>query len=135
MTIYLQLYVHKGGYIMNRNPLIPFALIAVIGIGLMFLFSFKGLGDMDDLAKEKEGGAETTETVAVKPEDTYKASCIGCHGDQYQGGMGPGLKGVGDKFSKEEIMDIVTNGKGDMPPGMVKPDDAAAMADWLADIK
>jgi cytochrome c550 len=135
MTIILQLYVHKGGYIMNRNPVIPFVLIMVFGIGLMFLLSFKGLGDSDELAKEKEGGGEQTETVAAKPEDIYKQSCIGCHGDQYQGGMGPDLHGVGDRYSKEELVEIVTKGKGAMPAGLVKAEQAEAMADWLSNIK
>ena len=45
---------------MNRNPVIPYILIFVFGIGLMFLLSFKGLGDMDELAKEKEGGGTET---------------------------------------------------------------------------
>ena len=30
---------------MNRNPVMPFIIIMVFGIGLMFLLSFKGLGD------------------------------------------------------------------------------------------
>ena len=88
---------------MKRNPLIPFALIAVFGIALMFLFSFKGLGDSKELAKEKEGGTETTETVAAKPEDTYKSSCIGCHGGNYEGGMGPALTGVGDRLIRKQL--------------------------------
>ena len=118
---------------MNRNPVIPYILIFVFGIGLMFLLSFKGLGDMDELAKEKEGGTET-EQVVKAPEDIYK-SCIGCHGDAYQGGMGPALTGVGDRLSKDEIKEVITKGKGNMPGGMVKPEEADAMADWLANIK
>jgi cytochrome c550 len=119
---------------MNRNPVIPYILIFVFGIGLMFLLSFKGLGDMDELANEKEGGTET-EQVAKAPEDIYSGSCIGCHGDQYQGGMGPALKGVGDRLSKDEIKETITNGRGNMPAGLVKPEEADAMADWLANIK
>ena len=119
---------------MNRNPVIPYILIFVFGIGLMFLLSFKGLGDMDELAKEKEGGGTTEETVAATPEDIYK-SCIGCHGDAYQGGMGPALTGVGDRLSKDEIKEVITKGRGNMPGGMVKPEQADAMADWLANIK
>jgi cytochrome c550 len=117
---------------MNRNPIIPYILIFVFGIGLMFFLSFKGLGDADELAKEKEGGTETTETVAAKPEDIYTKSCVSCHGDQYQGGMGPALKGVGDRLSKDEIIEIVTKGKGNMPPGMVTPEQAPEMAEWLS---
>ncbi|EIJ78901.1 cytochrome c550 [Bacillus methanolicus PB1] len=122
---------------MNRNPIIPFVLIMVFGIGLMFLLSFKGLGDAKEIAKEAEGGdKEKTEEVAdAKPEDIYKKSCVGCHGDQYQGGVGPALKGVGERRSKEEIANIVVNGKGSMPPGLVPQEKAAEMAEWLAGLK
>ncbi|MGD6853650.1 cytochrome c550 [Bacillus infantis] len=121
---------------MNRNPLIPFLLIAVLGIGAMFLVSFKGLGDAKDLAAEQEGGGEEqTEEVAANPEDIYKQSCIGCHGDQYQGGVGPALTGVGDRYSQDEIADIVVNGKGSMPPGLVPQEKAGEMAEWLAGLK
>lgn len=121
---------------MNRNPIIPFIAIMVFGIGLMFLLSFKGLGDAKDLAADKEGGnGEKTEQAAANPEDIYKQSCIGCHGDQYQGGVGPGLKGVGDKLTQDEIKEILVNGQGSMPPNLVPEDKAADMAEWLAGIK
>lgn len=122
---------------MNRNPIIPFVLIMVFGIGLMFLLSFKGLGDAKEMAKEAEGGdkEKTEEVAAEKPEDIYKKSCIGCHGDQYQGGVGPALKGVGERYSKEEIAQIVVNGKGAMPAGLVPQEKAAEMAEWLAGLK
>jgi cytochrome c550 len=121
---------------MKRNPVIPYILIMVFGIVLVFILSFKGLGDSKEIAKEKGEGNETTEVAASKPEDIYKQSCIGCHGDQYQGTVGPALKGVGSKYSKEELMTIVTKGKGTaMPAGLVKEEQAAAMADWLATIK
>jgi cytochrome c550 len=108
----------------------------VFGIVLVLILSFKGLGDMKEIAKEDGKGNEPTEVAASKPEDIYKQSCIGCHGDQYQGTVGPTLKGVGSKYSKEELMDIVVNGKGTgMPVGFVKQEQAAAMADWLSNIK
>lgn len=122
---------------MNRNPLIPFALIAVVGIALMFFLSFKGLGDGEELAKEKEGGGEKTEEVASSnPEDLYNAKgCIGCHGDQYQGAVGPKLSGIGDKYSQDEIKDILVNGKGSgMPAGLVAGQEDA-MAKWLSELK
>lgn len=121
---------------MNRNPIIPFVLIMVFGIGLMFLLSFKGLGDGEELAKEKEGGGEEkTEEVAMKPEELYTAKgCIGCHGDQYQGGVGPALKGIGDKMSPEEIKEVLVNGKGAMPPGLVAGQEDE-MVKWLSELK
>jgi cytochrome c550 len=113
---------------MKRNPVIPYILIMAFGIVLILILSFKGLGDMKEIAKENGEGN--------KPEDIYKQSCIGCHGDQYQGVVGPTLKGVGKKYSKEELITIVTKGKGTgMPAGLVKEEQAAAMADWLATLK
>lgn len=119
---------------MNRNPIIPFVLIMAFGVLAMFLLSFKGLGDMKELAAEEEGG-EKTEEVASNPEDIYKQSCLACHGGDYTGGIGPSLVGVGDKLSTEEIANILVNGQGTMPPNLVSADKAPAMAEWLAEIK
>ena len=55
---------------MKRNPVIPFVIIMVFGIGLMFLLSFKGLGDAKEIAKEKENGGKTEEP----------AECLRCTG-------------------------------------------------------
>lgn len=123
---------------MNRNPIVPFVLIMVFGIGLMFFLSFKGLGDNEEITKEAEGGhgeEKTEEVASSNPEDLYKQSCIGCHGDQYQGGVGPALTGVGERLTKDQIKDILVNGKGGMPGGMVAADQADAVADWLATLK
>ncbi|WP_316571996.1 cytochrome c550 [Neobacillus sp. YIM B06451] len=121
---------------MNRNPVIPFILIMVMGIGLMFLLSFKGLGDMKEVADGDKKGGEKSE-VAATPEELYKsASCINCHGGNLEGGMGPKLDDVGSRLDEAEIKDILLNGKGtSMPGGLVKGADADAMAKWLAEKK
>ncbi|ASS96194.1 cytochrome c550 [Peribacillus simplex] len=122
---------------MNRNPVMPFIIIMVFGIGLMFLLSFKGLGDAKDLAKEKEGGEKTEEkeSASASPEDIYKQTCISCHGDAYQGGVGPALKGVGDHLSVDEVKDVITNGRGGMPPGLVEEQNIDAMAEYIHGLK
>ena len=121
---------------MNRNPIIPYVVIMIFGIGLMFLLSFKGLGDAKEIAAENGAGKEgKTEEVATNPEDIYKKSCLGCHGNQYQGGAGPALKGVGDRLSEDEIKTIVTKGKGTMPKNLVPEEQADEMAKWLAELK
>ncbi len=130
--------VYKGGGCgMNRNPVIPFVLIMVFGIGLMFFLSFKGLGDAEQIAKEQAGEGKTEEpaNASAKPEDIYKQTCISCHGDAYQGGVGPALKGVGDRRSADEIKDIITNGKNTMPAGLVKEDQAEGMVKFLQGLK
>ena len=67
---------------MKRNPLIPFALIAALGIIVMFVFSFQGLNKSKELADAKMAKPAQT---ASKPEDIVKQSCTSCHGDQLQG--------------------------------------------------
>ena len=87
-----------------KNPVIPFIVIMVFGIVLMFGLSFKGLGDSKNVAKDK-GTTSTakTETVASSgPEGIYKSTCVSCHGDQYQGVVGPSLKGVGQKSARNK---------------------------------
>ncbi|MFD0670392.1 c-type cytochrome [Cohnella sp. GCM10027633] len=45
-----------------------------------------------------------------------QAACISCHGAELEGGGAPTLRGIGDTHSKEELIDIITNGKGDAMP-------------------
>ncbi|WP_071460154.1 cytochrome c550 [Bacillus massilinigeriensis] len=120
---------------MNRNPIIPFVVIMVMGIVLMFALSIKGLGDAKEVAKEKEGGGKKTEEVAANPEDLYKQSCASCHGDQYEGVVGPSLKKVGGKYSKDQIKDILVNGKGSGMPGGLVAGKEEEMAKWLSKMK
>jgi cytochrome c550 len=120
---------------MNRNPLIPFFIIMVFGIGLTLALSFKGLGDAKELAKEKKGGAKTEQTAEFTPEKFYQQTCSGCHGQNYEGGVGPSLKGVGQRLSLDQIKNIIQHGRGNMPSGLVPPDKADAMAKWLAKLK
>ena len=71
--------------------------------------------------------------VAANPEEIYQSSCIGCHGDQYQGsGSAPALTGVGERLSNEELEDVVVNGRNAMPSGLVSPEQAGDMAEWLS---
>jgi len=47
-----------------------------------------------------------------------KSTCVSCHGDQLKGMTAakiPALLGVGDRLSKDEIMTIIKNGRGQMP--------------------
>lgn len=120
---------------MKRNPLIPFALIAVLGIGLTFLLSFQGLYKAEQLANAEKNGGKTTQTAAAKPEDIVKQSCVSCHGDQLQGSMGPSLQKVGGKLSKEDIQGVIVNGKGNMPAGLISADQASKVAEWLSQKK
>jgi len=117
---------------MKKNPLIPFALIAVFGIGLMFLLGFVGLGNMEEMANQ---GEEAPETAAASPEEVVQGTCAACHGQDLAGqGNAPALKGI--DLSVEEIQDVITNGKGAMPGGLVKdPAQVQEIANWLVEQK
>ncbi|MGZ0086419.1 cytochrome c550 [Caldibacillus thermoamylovorans] len=120
---------------MNRNPLIPFFIIMAFGIVLTFVLSFKGLGDAKEMAKEKKGGEKTEQTAEFNPEQFFKQTCAGCHGQNYEGGVGPSLKGVGGRLSTDQIKAVLQNGRGQMPKGLVPPEHIDAMAKWLSGLK
>lgn len=120
---------------MNRNPLIPFFLIAVLGIGLMFAFSFIGLNNSKELAEGENGDGDTADVADATPEEIYQGSCIGCHGQNYEGGVGPELTGVSDHLSEDEIKEVLKNGRGTMPPGLVPEEKLDEMAKWVSEIK
>lgn len=123
---------------MKRNPLMPFVLIFVLGVAGMFFMSFKGLDDMEKIAAQEENGGEQKEEAQTNgPEALYQSlGCMGCHGTDYAGqGDFPSLLGVGDRLSHEEIVDIIVNGKGNMPPGLATPEEAEELANWLATLK
>lgn len=89
-------------------------------------------GDNGDTAEN--GG--TTDLAAG--ETIYQEStCITCHGGNMEGGNGPSLQKVGATYSKDEIIDIIDNGKGTMPPQGNTLDDAdkETLAAWLAEQK
>lgn len=92
-------------------------------------------------------------TIAiVAPDDPgaqvyQKATCIGCHAVDLTGtkALGaPALLGVGDKYSKDQILDIIKNGKSGEGSGVMPPqydtnmkngltaDDIDKLATWLS---
>src|SRR5690625_484620 len=68
-------------------------------------------------------------------EAAYKQSCASCHADDLSGGVGPDLTAIGASLSAGDIEDIIVNGVGSMPGGLLSGDDATAVAEWLAEKK
>ncbi|MCM3358392.1 MULTISPECIES: cytochrome c550 [unclassified Psychrobacillus] len=122
---------------MQKNPIIPFILIMAFGIGLIFFLSIDGVGNKAEITAEHEaaeggesaeGGEEAT-AGEFDPEALAQGKCISCHGNTYEGGMGPSL--VGTALSEDEIKDILANGKGSMPGGLVPEANLDEMAAWV----
>lgn len=122
---------------MKKNPVIPYAIIAVVGILLVIVVSGVGIGQRTDIADEGNE-AETDEQASDEgetsddPEEIFENSCASCHGDDLSGGAGPDLTEVGNRHSEDEIHDIAVNGTGSMPPGMATEDEADVLAEWLS---
>jgi mono/diheme cytochrome c family protein len=74
----------------------------------------------------EEGPAETS--LASQGEEVYQKTCISCHGANLEGGAGPALNNI--TLSKEEIVEVIKNGRGQMP-GNLAPGQEEAIAEYL----
>lgn len=119
---------------MIRNPIIPYAIIAVLGILAVIIISY--VGDSQRKAIENPDAGEESVELA-EPEDIYANSCASCHGDDLSGKSGPDLTQVGSSMSEEEIEDIIINGSenGNMPGNLTSIEEAEVLAEWLAEMK
>ncbi|MFQ3542748.1 cytochrome c [Halobacillus rhizosphaerae] len=121
---------------MKRNPVIPFAIIAVLGIVAMIVLSTVGGNQREAIQNAEENGGKTEQDASGSsedPEKLFEAKCATCHGADLSGGVGPNLQKVGSRYSAEEIQNIIKNGKGgQMPPGLYGGEQAKKIAEWLA---
>ncbi|MCM3079687.1 cytochrome c551 [Brevibacillus invocatus] len=120
-------------------------LLSVVAAVLVFALSACG-GGQQTQPNTNQPATETpsTEAPSTAPsgsydaataEALYKNTCAGCHGQTLEGAVGPNLQKVGGTMSKDQILEVLKNGKGSMPPGLAKGDDAETLAAWLADKK
>lgn len=121
----------KGGKTMKNNPIVPYILIMAFGIALIFFMSLDGVGRQAEIAEgdnatTEEGGAGSGDAALVQ-------SCIGCHGGDLTGGMGPSLIGL----DADRIVDVLENGiEGTvMTPGMKTGDEARAIAEYISSLQ
>jgi len=76
---------------------------------------------------------DSGEPVSVSNgEKLFKQSCATCHGGELEGIVGPSLKKVGAKYSEKDIENIIHDGRGSMPKGVLQGNDAKSVAKWLA---
>lgn len=76
------------------------------------------------------------DTATIDAEQVVQQNCISCHGENLEGqGNFPALNDVGSRLSEEEIAGVIENGQGAMPAGIIKGEEAAAVAKWLSEKK
>lgn len=66
--------------------------------------------------------------------ELMEAQCMGCHASDLSGDFGPALLGIGNRLSKEEIVDVVAHGRGGMPAyeTELSAEEIDQIAVWLA---
>lgn len=107
--------------------------LMVLLMGTSLALAACGGGDSAEEAPKEEGNAPAGETASAgDAEKLFQQSCAACHGQDLSGGAGPNLQQVGGKYSKEDIENIIINGQGGMPKGVLKGEDASKVAEWLA---
>lgn len=85
-------------------------------------------------------GKENIPAMVAADDPAFKtiqqAQCIACHGAELEGGNGPALRGVGDRLSRDQIAETITNGRnnGAMPAfkDQLSADQIDQIAAWLA---
>lgn len=115
---------------MGKNPIVPFLLIMGLGIGLIFFMSLYGLDQKKQIA---DGEANEPDAVEEFDPEVAQGKCIACHGDDLKDGSAPALAGT--DLSKDELVDIIKNGKGDGMPGGLLPNQEAEMADYILSLE
>ena len=100
--------------------------------GLALGLAACGGGGDNNAGNGNEGGGET---AANDAEQIFQQNCSSCHGENLEGRNGPALDKIGSQLSQDEIHDVIENGRGGMPAGIIKGDDADKVAAWLAEKK
>jgi cytochrome c551 len=95
--------------------------IILAGFLVFLLFFYEGVPHSQ---KKAAAGGETSSSGQA--EKIASTTCMTCHGENLKGGNGP---------SQKEIEDIVKHGKNAMPAGVVSPEEAKVVAEWLAQKK
>jgi cytochrome c551 len=109
---------------------------------LLLAFSLAACGKSNTTtpsATPETGAGTATATdnrgaTTVDAQSIYKQNCMSCHGNNMEGAIGPNLQKVGAKYNKDQIVTILTNGRGAMPSfkNKLSSDEIVSLADWLS---
>ncbi|RLQ96768.1 cytochrome c551 [Falsibacillus albus] len=106
-------------------------LLSIV-LGAALIMGLAACGSGND--NSQNGGGDSTETASSgdPAAKIFKQKCSTCHGNNLEGGFGPNLQKVGSRYTEDQILLIIQNGKGQMPKGVIKGDDAKMVAKWLS---
>ncbi|WP_028777335.1 c-type cytochrome [Shimazuella kribbensis] len=106
-----------------------------IGFAISIVSLFLLLAACNTSSPNKSEQPKNTPQLSAE-ETIYQNNCATCHGGNLEGAYGPALQNVGKSYSKEQIMEIIKNGKGSMPSqSFVPAADQEKLATWLSSKK
>ncbi|USG65221.1 YqzM family protein [Brevibacillus ruminantium] len=123
---------------MNQNDVIDSAKAFFASFGILFLvFLIALVGSAffppQHGGQASEGGGPTAN---IDPANVFAQNCSSCHGQNLEGISAPALAQVGNHLSADEIAKIIKEGRGGMPPGLLKKQpEIQAVAQWLSEHK
>jgi cytochrome c551 len=109
-------------------------LTLLLGTSLVMGLAACGGGSSTDKSGTDTSKSSTQDTAQGGDANAiFQQHCSSCHGADLKGNVGPNLTKIGSQLSKDQILDIIKNGKqGGMPGGLISGSDADKVATWLA---
>jgi cytochrome c551 len=105
------------------------ALSFLVSVGCASQSASSGRNESISASSKQVTNGETN------PQDMFRQTCAGCHGQNLEGYVGPNLQKIGNKLNEKQILEVITKGRGQMPGGLVTGEKAKSLAAWLASHK
>jgi mono/diheme cytochrome c family protein len=114
---------------------IPVAIIGfkkgnklLAALSLLMITASYGLAEVGK--KKREKGADIISTN-INGREIYEARCASCHGLDGKAGLSGASDLSASAMDKEQIMEVIRNGKNTMPPVDITPEQSEAVAVYL----
>lgn len=123
---------------LSKRKLHPILLLIILG-ALTGTYVYM-TGYVHGKGKRRDERTEISEPLSAaegqKAVALYSKTCAACHGHRLEGGVGPSLIDVRERYSIAKIEKIALRGKGKnkpvpMPAGLTTLEEARLLAHWL----
>lgn len=113
------------------------ALVGLAGLLAAWLLLFQLPEKEAEVPEQPSASVPEVQVDTASMESLYKSNCMGCHGGEYEGAMGPALKEVGAALDRGQLYAKIVHGGGGMPAfeGRLSEDEIVGLANWLEDFK
>jgi cytochrome c551 len=101
--------------------------LAGILTGIVLIMGLAACGNSSNNNSNQSSSSKT-----MDPQKIVNQTCVTCHGDNLKGAYGPNISHIGKELDKDQILNIINHGKGQMPPGLLQGKQAEVVAAWLA---